>query len=155
LNHEGINIKRLTKDDLVFFQNLIRLFNEVFEVKTTEIASNPQLEKLLKQDSFVALAAISDGEVIGGITAYEMQMYSGDCSEIYIYDMAVKTTSQHMGIGKKLINSLKEHCLSHNIINIFVEAHEVDKHAVNFYTSAGGIPEKVVHFNFNSGGIAV
>ena len=144
----SLQINQLDKSNLKTFQNLIQLFNEVFEVENTAIANDLHLKNLLQKKEFIAIVAMQENIVIGGLTAYEMPMYSSNYSELYIYDMAIKTEFQRMGIGKKLIEALTEYCKQNNIKTMFVEAQEEDKHAIDFYHSAKGKAEKVVHFNF-------
>ncbi|MDR3716318.1 MAG: hypothetical protein P4L51_26230 [Puia sp.] len=35
------------------------------------------------------MAAFSNHEIIGGLTAYELPIYDADTAELYIYDIAV------------------------------------------------------------------
>jgi aminoglycoside 3-N-acetyltransferase I len=141
----SIKIKQLTEQDLSEFAALIHLFNAVFE-EESKIGSEANLLNLLESKSFIALVAIDKDEVMGGLTAYELPMYYSDSSEIFLYDMAVKPNYQRMGIGKGLIQRLKEYCTEHGIKEFFVMAHEEDEHAVEFYHATGGRAEKVVNF---------
>nr|WP_277883972.1 GNAT family N-acetyltransferase [Nostoc sp. FACHB-888] len=47
------------------------------------------LRQLLDSDYFIALAALKEGEVVGGLTAYKLKKFEQERSEIYIYDLAV------------------------------------------------------------------
>ena len=143
-------IKKLNKSDLSHFQQLIQLFNEVFENENSPIASESHLSTLLEKNEFIVFAAFVNNEIAGGITAYELPSYSSDQSEVYVYDIAVKSQFQRKGFGQKMLQALKQHCAENNITLLFVEAHEKDKHAVDFYRKAGGQAEKVVHFNFTA-----
>jgi aminoglycoside 3-N-acetyltransferase I len=145
-----IEIKRLDKKDIEQFKELIILFNEVFEIKKYKSAKKTYLQKVLKEVSFICIAAICDNEIVGGLTAYELPMYYAKYSEVLIYDMAVLSEYQRKGIGKKLIAALKKYCRKKGIQYIFVPANEEDAHALAFYTSTGGKPEKVIHFNYNA-----
>jgi aminoglycoside 3-N-acetyltransferase I len=138
-------IKRLTKEHLADFQALVDLFNMVFE-EESKIESETHLLKLLSNKDFIALAALTENEMVGGLTAYELHMYYSDSSEIFLYDLAVKPEDQRMGIGKGLIQSLKAHCLQQGIKEFFVMAHEEDEHAIEFYRSTGGKGENVINF---------
>lgn len=142
-------IKQLTKEDLLTFKSLINLFNTVFE-EDAVMGSDAHLLKLLNNKYFIALAAISENKVMGGLTAYELPMLYSDRSEILLYDMAVKTEYQRMGIGKGLIQSLKGYCVKNRIKEFFVMAHEEDGHAIEFYRSTGGKNEKVVNFIYEA-----
>jgi aminoglycoside 3-N-acetyltransferase I len=144
-----MEIKQLSRADLSIFKALIDLFNTVFEEEQPSLASDVHLLKLLGSKSFFVLAAISEDKVFGGLTAYELPMIYSDSSEIILYDMAVSPEHQRMGIGKKLIQGLKDYCVTNGIKTFFVMAHEEDGHAIEFYHATGGKSEKVVNFLYN------
>ena len=149
-NTKKLEIKRLTKDDLSACKQLINMFNMVFEEAESAISSETNLVKLLSQNNFIAIAAFSESEVVGGLTAYELPMYYSENSEIFLYDLAVKPEFQRIGIGKRLVHNLKDYCNRNGIKEFFVLAHEEDEHAVEFYRSTGGKSEKVVNFLYEA-----
>ncbi|MEP6894598.1 MAG: GNAT family N-acetyltransferase [Chloroflexota bacterium] len=142
-------IKQLTNADLSTFTSLIHLFNMVFEEENSTIGSETNSLKLLNDNRFIALVTLAENEVVGGLTAYELPKYYSDTSEIFLYDLAVKSEYQRMGIGKGLIQSLKEYCIQRGIKEFFVMAHEEDEHAIEFYHATGGKSEKVVNFVYD------
>ena len=144
----SIEIKRLTKEDLSNFTALINLFNLVFE-EESKIGSEANSLRLLNNDGFIAIVAIAENEVVGGLTAYELPMYYSDSSEIFLYDLAVKPEHQGNGIGKGLLHSLREYCIQNGIKDFFVMAHEEDEHAIEFYRATGGKAEKVFNFVYD------
>ncbi|MFK8009497.1 MAG: GNAT family N-acetyltransferase [Saprospiraceae bacterium] len=103
-----IKISRLQEDDYKLFIELIELLNEVFE-ESNSIASKKQLKRLLTKQDFYAIAAFKNDKIVGGLTAYELEKYYNDRSELYIYDIAVKTELHNQGIGKELMNYLKSY----------------------------------------------
>ena len=141
----SIEIKRLTKEDLSIFNSLINLFNLVFE-EEPKIGSEANSLRLLENERFIAIAALVENEIAGGLTAYELPMYYSDTSEIFVYDLAVKPEYQRMGVGKGLLQSLKEYCIRNGIQDFFVMAHAEDEQAIEFYHATGGKAEKVVNF---------
>jgi len=141
----SIEIKHLTKQDLSEFTSLIHLFNTVFE-EESKIGSAANLLNLLHNKSFIALVAIAENKVVGGLTAYELPMYYSNHSEIFLYDLAVNPKYQRMGIGKALLQHLKEYCVGHGIKEFFVMAHEEDEDAIEFYHATGGKAENVINF---------
>ena len=149
LNPEKLEVRKLTQQDVPAFNLLIHLFSIVFEEKESDTRSETHLLKLLRNDHFVAMAAFYEKEIVGGLTAYELPMYYSEESEILLYDLAITSKYQRMGIGKRLIQSLKEYCAENGINEFFVLAHEEDEHAVAFYHSTGGKSEKVVNFLYN------
>ena len=143
----SLNILRLQENDVERLAELVELLNEVFE-EPNKVASKGQLKKLLTKADFHAIVAIKEDKVIGGLTAYEIERYYTDKKELYIYDIAVKTELHNQGIGKELIDYLKDYSIKNGIEGIFVEAHSEDEQAVKFYESTFGKSEKVDHFNF-------
>jgi len=143
----SFKILRLKENDLDLFIELIELLNEVFE-ENPKLGSKEQLMKLLIKQDFHAVIVYKNDRIIGGLTAYELERYYTDKSELYIYDIAVKDEFQNQGIGKKMINYLKKYSLENGIETIFVQAHSEDVQAVKFYESTFGKGEKVDHFDF-------
>ena len=143
----SLKIYRIRENDVKRFIELVEILNEVFEAPN-KVASEIQLKKLLNKSDFHAIVAIKDNKVIAGLTAYELERYYNDKSELYIYDIGVKTELHNQGIGKKLIEYLKDYSKKNGIEGIFVDAHSEDEQAVKFYESTFGKSEKVDHFNF-------
>ncbi len=136
------------KQDVLFFKELVCVFQEVFETENPATPKETYLQSLLDKPGFIVYAVICKNTVIGGLTAYELPMYYGEYAELLIYDIAIKTEYQRKKIGAKLILTLKEYCKYNGIREFFVPANEEDKHALDFYHHTGGIAEKVVHFNY-------
>ena len=71
-------------------QAMLTMFGEAFgEAKTYGSArpSDDYLERLLGSDRFIALAAVEQGAVVGGLAAYVLDKFEQERSEIYIYDL--------------------------------------------------------------------
>jgi len=149
-NTKTFEIKRLDGSAVPIFKSLIELFNLVFEEEQLKIGNDANLSTLLGKPQFIAMAALNEKEVVGGLTAYELPMYYTDHPEVFLYDLAVKPAYQRMGIGKELIRSLKEECSRNGVREFFVMAHAEDEHAIEFYRSTGGKSEKVVNFLYET-----
>jgi aminoglycoside 3-N-acetyltransferase I len=150
-NVEKLEVRKFTQIDLSAFHSLIHLFNTVFEEDESAISNQKNLLKLLSDESFIAIAAFYEDELVGGLTAYELTMYYSENSEVFVYDLAVKPEHQRKGIGKRLIHHLKEYCIKNGINEFFVLAHAEDEHAAEFYRSTGGKSEEVVNFIYKAG----
>jgi aminoglycoside 3-N-acetyltransferase I len=150
INTEDVDIKKLTKSDLSTFIQLIDLFNKTFHNEIHDFGNDAYLTSIINKNDFVAIVAILENEVIGGLTAYELPMYYSKYSEILLYDLAVKEQYQRLGIGKRLLLSLKDYCKTNGIKEFFVLASEEDQHAIAFYHSTGGRSEKVVNFIYGT-----
>ncbi|ELR69003.1 hypothetical protein C900_05561 [Fulvivirga imtechensis AK7] len=139
---------RLSKRDVAVAQELFRLFREVFEVEETTPPGKEYLSSLLARTDLVVLCIRYEGNVVGGLTAYELPMYQFEGSEMFIYDIAIKQEFQRRGLGKKLLRQLEVYCRSKGIRQVFVDASAEDIHAVDFYRTSGGEGEEVVQFTF-------
>lgn len=125
------------------------MFGAAFDEVDTYTANRPSrtyLQSLLRNNQFIALAAMDNGDVIGGLAAYELQKFEQERSEIYIYDLAVAARHRRKGIATALIEKLKQLAASHGAWVIFVQADRVDAPAIALYTKLG-IPSDVLHFD--------
>ena len=142
-------IKKLEWEDVSLFEKLILVFKDVFEMETIISFDEDHLTNLLQNPTFIVYAILCNGELVGGLTAYELPLYYLNKSELFIYDIAIKNEFQRKGLGKQLLTAVTNYCKESNIENIFVAANEEDMHALDFYRSTGGKEEKVVHFNYS------
>lgn len=62
------------------------------------------MRRLLGSNCFIAMAAVTDGAVAGGLAAYELKKFEQERCEIYIYDLAVAEEWRRRGIASALIH---------------------------------------------------
>jgi aminoglycoside 3-N-acetyltransferase I len=110
--------------------------------------SDNYLELLLARSEFWAFAALSDGAVVGGLTAHTLQMTGFEGAEVFLYDIAVHPDYQRRGLGQGLVNMLRSEARNQGIDTVFVAVDDEDTHALNFYRSLGGVASKVTIFEF-------
>lgn len=147
------NIHQLTPDDLELMENLLSTFGAAFDDAETYNGQRPgadYLRRLLGSDYFIALAALDDKEVVGGIAAYELVKFERERSEIYIYDLAVAENHRRKGIATALIQKLKKIAATRGAYVIFVQADTgvEDEPAIALYTKLGE-REDVLHFDIS------
>jgi aminoglycoside 3-N-acetyltransferase I len=131
------------------FRKLLGAFGESFEdvdTYTRKPPSEAYLEELLRSDYFIALAALHDSAVVGGLAAYELKKFERERSEIYIYDLAVTAEYRRRGIATELIAQLKAIARAQGAYVIFVQADLTDEPAIALYSKLG-IREDVLHFD--------
>ncbi len=68
-------IKKLSVTDVSCFENLIILFEAVFEMKKFSMPTSEYLRELLAKENFHVFVALKEGSVIGGLTAYTLNQY--------------------------------------------------------------------------------
>jgi aminoglycoside 3-N-acetyltransferase I len=141
-------IIKLDAADARLLSDLLDVYEEAFGL--TEYIRPPSgyLDQLLHHPMVTFLVAQYEDRVIGGLTAYTLPSVYFPASEVYLYDLAIQPAFQRRGIGIRLLDELKAHCIQANIREIFVQADLPDKHAIDFYLRNGGIPENVIHFSF-------
>ena len=71
----NIQIEKLKGNDINTFTQLIRLFEEVFEMKNFTVPNQKYLQQLLVKDDFLVFVAVAGNNVVGGLTAYILQQY--------------------------------------------------------------------------------
>lgn len=147
----SLNIRHLTSNDIPLLEALLTTFGEAFNDVDTYSANRPSeryLRQLLGGESFIALVALKNGDVVGGLAAYELRKFEQERSEIYIYDLAVASGHRREGIATALIEKLKEIAAERGAYVIFVQADTgvEDEPAIALYTKLGK-REEVLHFD--------
>ena len=144
-----IIIKRLEDSNLTEFVELIKLFEDVFEMKNFSIPSSKHLQKLLNRDNFDVFVALMDNKVGGGLTTYILEQYYSEKPLAYIFDLAVNTNLQRQGIGRKLIAETKKFYNEKGFEEVFVQADKIDDYAIDFYRKTNpSEEEQVIHFYY-------
>jgi aminoglycoside 3-N-acetyltransferase I len=148
-------IVRAEADDVELMRGLNQMFGDVFEDPDSYARHLPRdeyLVGLLRDPTFIALAAVLDGSVIGGIAGYELRKFEQERSEIYLYDLGVAENYRRQGIATALVESLKEVARACGAYVIFVQADKPDAGAIAFYQSMTTHQEDVFHFDIQTKG---
>lgn len=153
----GYEIRQLAQDDLELMSSLMTVLGEAFNEVDTFSKNRPgpdYTRRLLGSDYFVALVALLDEQVVGGLAAYELRKFEQERSEFYIYDLAVLESHRRKGIATALIERLGKVAAERGAYVIFVQADTgpEDQAAIALYTKLG-IREDVLHFDIPVGGI--
>ncbi len=122
---------------------------DVFEMDAQAL-SDDYIHGLMRRDDFWALAAVQDGQLVGGLTAYTLPLARAEIREVFLYDIAVRPECQRLGIGRKLVAALRAQAAAEGISVMFVAADEEDTHALDFYRAIGGSPAPVTIFTFGA-----
>ncbi len=148
---DTVRVRTLGSEDVRTLRGVLRVFADAFaedtDVYVARPASDGYLERLLGSPGFVAVAAVTDGgEVVGGLTAYELQKPEQERSELYIYDLAVAESHRRQGIATSLIEEVKRIAAARGAWVIFVQADHGDDPAIALYSKLGE-REYVMHFD--------
>ena len=144
-----LDYSRLRPADLGAMRQLNALFAEVFADPQSYAAAPPSdayLEDLLGKEHIIALAAVADGQVVGGLVAYEMDKFEQARREVYIYDLAVGADYRRQGVATGLIRRLGAIAAERGAWVVYVQADYEDEPAVALYEKLG-VREEVLHFD--------
>lgn len=145
---KNTQIERLTVDARQKARELFLMMADVFETDSTPL-SDDYLARLLAREDFWAFAASTEGRPVGGLTAHTLPLTRSEESEVFIYDIAVRPEYQRQGIGRQLVNALREEASAIGITVLWVPADNEDTHALDFYRALGAEPEPVTIFTFS------
>jgi aminoglycoside 3-N-acetyltransferase I len=142
-------VHRLTPSDVSQLRALNALFGEAFDDHESYRAQPPSdeyLESLLAKEHVIALVALAEEQVAGGLVAFELEKFERARREIYIYDLAVAETHRRQGIATALIDRLREIAAERGAWVIYVQADYGDEPAIALYEKLG-TREEVLHFD--------
>jgi len=145
----SFTIQRLGPSDLPLFRGLNAVFGTAFGEPDTYGAQPPSdgyLRDLLGKEHVIALVALTDGVVAGGLVAYVLDKFERERREVYLYDLAVAERHRRRGIATALIERLVDVARKRNAYVIFVQADRGDGPAIKLYESLGR-KEEVYHFD--------
>jgi aminoglycoside 3-N-acetyltransferase I len=146
---QPVEIRLLEADDIALMRDMLSMFGQAFEDVATYTEQQPDddyLRELLGSRDFIAVAALSEGKVVGGIAAYVLRKFEQARSEIYIYDLAVDEAWRRMGIATAMIGEVQKEAAARGVYVIFVQADHGDDPAIALYTKLG-TREEVLHFD--------
>jgi ribosomal protein S18 acetylase RimI-like enzyme len=152
----AVDVRVLTPDDVDLMRRMLDMFGAAFEDIATYTERQPDdsyLATLLSKPDFIAVAAVFEGKVVGGLTAYVLAKFEQARSETYIYDLAVDELFRRRGIATALIREVQRVSRTKGAYVVFVQADYEDEPAVALYTKLG-TREEVLHFDIAEPGSA-
>ena len=142
-------VHRLGAGDLARMRELNALFGKVFEDPESYASARPSdayLKRMLGRTETIALVAIEDGPIIGGLVAYVLDKLEQERSEIYIYDLAVAEAHRRRGVATALIAEVQRSAARIGGWLVYVQADHGDDSAIALYDGLGR-REEVMHFD--------
>ena len=144
-----MQIQRLTRADLGLLGQLNVVFAEAFDDAETYTSAPPgkaYVQQVLSKEHVIALVALKDAAVVGGLVAYELDKLERARSEVYIYDLAVARPHRRQGIATRLIQQLRAIAHERGAWVVYVQADHGDHPAISLYDKLGA-REEVLHFD--------
>ncbi|MEJ8847251.1 AAC(3)-I family aminoglycoside N-acetyltransferase [Variovorax rhizosphaerae] len=145
----SFRIQLLSGEDIAAMRGMLAMFGDAFDERATYTRDQPDdayLAALLSSETFIAVAAMSEATVVGGLAAYVLPKFEQARKEIYIYDLAVHASFRRRGIATAMIEELKNAARARSAYVIYVQADHGDDAAIALYTKLG-VREDVLHFD--------
>jgi aminoglycoside 3-N-acetyltransferase I len=145
----AVHVERLGPNDAARLAQLNATFAHAFDDVPTYTAAPPDeayARRVLAKSDVIALVALHEGAVVGGLVAYVLDKLEQPRSEVYLYDLAVAGAHRRRGIATTLIQRLCS--LAHELGAwvVYVQADHGDDPAIALYTKLG-VREDVLHFD--------
>lgn len=147
----AVRTRVLAAGDLDLLRELIAVFAEAFEDAPTYLGAPPDdawLNGVPASDTFIAVAAVLDGRVVGGLAGYVLPKFEQRRREFYLYDLGVLADFRRRGIATAVIGHLPRETAARGIGVVLVQADLEDAPAVALY-SRPGVRADVLHFDLN------
>ena len=144
-----VKIVRIGSSDIALMRALNAMFAEAFDDAESYAGQPPSdeyLASLLANDQVIALVAVQENVVTGGLVAYELDKFEKARREIYIYDLAVSEAHRRRGFASALISALRQIAKARAASVIFVQADYGDDPAIALYEKFGA-RQQVLHFD--------
>jgi aminoglycoside 3-N-acetyltransferase I len=145
----NIVIERLGSSDPSEARRLFSMLAETFH-EERDLLSDAYLDQLLGREDFWALAAFSGDDIVGGVTAHTLPMTRQESSEMFVFDIAVRSDHRKKGIGRLLLETLSKRASESGIRELFLAADDADEHALEFYRRLGGVFTPASMFVFST-----
>lgn len=148
-HNDPFEIRVLGAQDAATARAMLHLFGRAFDDVPTYSGAQPDdgyLRHLLDSDTFVAIVALADTQVIGALAGYVLPKFEQARAEFYIYDLAVDEAWRRRGVATGMIQRLQQLARERGIYVIFVQADHGDDPAIALYTKLG-VREDVLHFD--------
>ncbi len=145
-----MRVRRLGEGDGATVRQLMALFADAFEDPehySQRPPTDAYLQRLLARPDFLMFVAASpDGQLLGGLFGYELLKPEQECSEVYLYDLAVREGARRQGVATALIRALQQAACEMGATVVYVQADPEDEPAVALYTGLGRRAD-VLHFD--------
>jgi predicted N-acetyltransferase YhbS len=139
-----MEIRAMQEGDL---GTVAQLYLDAYGAKWTTAGASAYLGKFFRFDPAACLVASLDGRVAGAVIAYAYEREFG--TVLYIQELMVHPEHQHKGIGKALVQKLRE-SLSKSPSRVKITPLvKADTTVLNFYNSLGFDKDRVVSFSLD------
>jgi aminoglycoside 3-N-acetyltransferase I len=134
-------IQKLAPGDIDLAKQLFWFFQTDDGIAAPIIPTDKYINTLLLRDDFHVVVALQNDALIGGLTAYELDMYKAEIKEMFLYEIAVEPRHREKGVAKALIGFLKIIAVAKGMKEMYVGTTNNNHAAMKLYKSTGGQAE--------------
>ncbi len=134
-------IQKLVPGNIDLAKQLFWFFQTDDGITAPIIPSAEYVNALLLRDDFHVVVALQNDVLIGGLTAYELNMYKAEIKEMFLYEIAVEPLHREKGVAKALIGFLKTIAVAKGMKEMYVGTTNDNLAAMKLYKSTGGRAE--------------
>jgi hypothetical protein len=105
MDNRQFTIRQLSAPDVALVGDMLTMFGEAFRDSSTYGSARPDtnyLAQLPRRDYFIALAALKDGAVVGGLVAYVLDKAFGGGADTWLRLQAAYDLAQTMKLVKDI-----------------------------------------------------
>jgi [ribosomal protein S18]-alanine N-acetyltransferase len=95
------------------------------------------IDELQRTDSIAFTVVSEHAETAGFIIGRTVPGSVENCLDAEIYNIAVRPNARRAGLGKVLVNSFTDSCITRGVENIWLEVRISNSAAISFYESHG------------------
>lgn len=144
----SLEIKKLKPEDFGVAKLLFLFFQVDDGVEDPTSASDEYFKNLLSREDFHVVAAFENENLVGGLAAYELAKYKREDTEMFLYEIGVENKHRRKGIGREIINFLRQICLDKGILEMFVATEMDNDSAKALYEKMGGEFESTAIYTY-------
>jgi ribosomal protein S18 acetylase RimI-like enzyme len=128
---QRVRVVRATGEDLERVLEASELFDRA--------PDRGAIAALLSRDDLHLLIAYVDDRAAGFALAYELPRLDGGGPKLLLYEIGIAPTFRRRGIGRRLIEAMKEVGRTRGAQRMFVITEEANSAALALYSATGGV----------------
>ncbi|MEM6298944.1 MAG: GNAT family N-acetyltransferase [Bacteroidota bacterium] len=145
---QALSVKKLSDTNLNLAKKLLRVWFTQQELP--QLPSDEYLDQLLASPSFHIWIALMGDEVVGGLTGYELPLFTRPERELFLYELETSEKARRKGVATALIDAAKDFCRNSGIKIAYIPTEMENTVARKFYESTQAKFEAVAWYTYKA-----